>query len=432
MGLAGSGNTWARYAVATGIMAAAGVAFLGTAGGGYAYGLSQGTTEPVDFHFFVTNTKEIYSFAFLAVDALAALLPMATAYLVYARWLVPASFVGALAAFFVVLAFTNFFGFLGMSSASAAAVRSKSADSYERLEEKLALLKGQRKWVVEARPAAVIAAALNESEADDLYKRSKSCADITKDDSRAHCNKYRALKTELAAAGQAQALDEQIDAARLGLDRLPKTVKGDFLATIAADLFAFKEDSVLRYRPLAAAVALTLAHSFGMTIAFLVLASGRVQPSSASISTLEVVRPPFVQAPSLIEPPLSTDPLPLESPLPQNPVPEKAKETAIGHGLDAPGRALVPVEAGKADTDTWIEMWAWQVKPGVYWIKDLRVSYGAYVDKKKCPKIDKRQLGAALRRLGFEEFRDRGNGRKNSFRLPKNARIVSNATSARM
>jgi hypothetical protein len=407
-------------------MALTGVAFLATAAGNYAYGLSQGTTDPVDFHAFVTNTKEIYSFGYLAIDGLAALLPAASTYLWRSRLWVPSVFVGILGAGFVAIAFINFLGFLGMTNANAMAARSHDAGTYQSVEEKLARLKQQRGWVEKARPADVIAAEIVEAETDKLFIRSEQCSKITKDDSRGHCDNYRRLQTELASAGQARRIDDEIDTAQARLDGMKKVVKGDFLAALANDAFSWREENVTRYKPFLAASALTLAHAFGLAIALLVLSSGRasasapVQPASSNLPVIEVVRPP--EKPSFLVPAPKPEPIPEKKP-----ETEKALETATGQAPDSPGQNVTKFLPKPMTAEEGVEEWARSVEAGKHLYVFLKDDYPRYAKRRGIAQFPIHQLGTKLKEMGYVTGKDRKQGNKVYVQFPKGETKVRKA-----
>lgn len=428
--MAGAGSLWARYLAATLAIILTALAFVVASGMNYTYGLSKGSSDPLWFGVW-TNTKQLSGLAFLSIDGLAAIAALILIWNVRAK-----SVAGA----FIALAFCVLcgvgsclatMGFMAMERANATAGLSQQHSTREEWQDTLDRLKARGEWADKAmRPAGTIAAEITDAEGNELYARSKSCTEATLDDSKKHCAKYRALKTELAAAGDAARTDEQIEEAKAKLREIKKVVVEDGLAGLLHDLFGINENSTNRYHPVLLALIIYFAATFGLPLAESAVASGRVQAPSDRAWGITVVRP---TAPSF-ELPVPIGPAPDDATAPEpKPAPpiEQPKETAAGQPLDVPGRALVPVGSSAPTAEDWVARWAWGLPAGAYTIEDLKESYGKFVSKKKAPKIHMGKLSAALVQLGYEKFRDPGNDKKVSFRFPLNARIVSSATSAR-
>lgn len=79
-------------------------------------------------------------------------------------------------------------------------------------------------------------------EGDQIYKRSKSCTDVTKPDSRAFCDRLTELKANLAAANSMASVEEQLLATNRKLENLRQEAAiqpgGDSVARTQSDVMA--------------------------------------------------------------------------------------------------------------------------------------------------------------------------------------------------
>ncbi len=396
---------WAIYPAAGFIIAASGLAILVSAACNFAYGLTQGT----DTVFLLgITTRQLNSFGFLALDLGVVGFWGVLPWLLRNKFWLASFLIGLLAAPLTFVAFTNTMGFLGMEKASAEAHRSHDAGGYAALQAEVVRAKDALDWVKKARDAAVIGADISAREQREEFTRTKGCRDITRDDSRKFCDELADLRTEQSKAGTRDRLTIELRTAEAKLSAAKPVVSSDSLAVAAHDLFGFREDNTIRYKPFVGALALCLLATFGLAAAEAVLASGSVQASPSAPVAAEAPRPAAIHLPMPLP---ALEGLPEgEDDIPTGPVikpqdnerkPSRPKETAAGQQIDAPAQP----DDQPDEFETAVAQFAWGLKDGEYEIADLRARFKSHAADRGIAIARINQVGTLMEKLGYPKAR---------------------------
>lgn len=360
-----------------------------------------------------------HALANLTMDGLAAFLPFVAARNFRGgRWFT-ASVMGLFAAVFAVMAFSNMLEFLSMERASAHADREHDQSAYQMAEAKVARLKDQSRWMPDGASAAVVAARIAEAKQDVKFTRTDSCLalKITLAESRAFCDAYRKLETDLVAAGERQKLREEITKAEAELKATKKVVVVSGLAGLIHSWFSASESRVNEWWMFGKSLAIYLAHMFGLVFAEAAIVSRPV--SKPSRPEPEAVQPveATVQIEAAVEPVLEL-PAPMEVPADHE---ENGGKTETGHSQDNSSQSRVANLGEKRPPRTpeqGVKEWAKQVETGIHLFADLKGEYQIYCRRRGLPMVRDQLLGTALLELGHKRSKDKKQGGKVRYAFP--------------
>jgi len=241
---------------------AAGVLLAVSAAMNWQFGVSLGRTE---------FDGQIYGAASAAADCLKALLPFFLFAAIKNRaW---SQAVASLVVWTVVTAYslTSSFGYAALNRFDVAGERAHEKTLYNDLSSDLARAKEQLGWVPQHRPVGTVRAEIDSVKGERRWELSKGCTDVTTAKSRAFCEKYHGLVSELASAEQAVVLETRIAEIQANLAQLNSAAvmsEADPQAAVIAQLTGLEMDQVQLAMTLFVALLLEIGSGFGMYIAF--------------------------------------------------------------------------------------------------------------------------------------------------------------------
>lgn len=225
------------------------------------FGLSLGRTE---------LDGQIYGAASAAADCMKALVPFFFfAALRNRAWSQAAA---SMVVWVVVTAYslTSAFGHAALNRFDVAGDRVHEKTLYNNLSADLARAKEQLGWVPQHRPAGTIQAEIGTVKNERRWASTAGCTDVTAAKSRAFCEGYNTLVSELASAEQAGALEARIaevNAKLGGIDSSKAMSEADPQAAVIAKLTGVDLDKVQLAMTLFIALLLEVGSGFGLYIA---------------------------------------------------------------------------------------------------------------------------------------------------------------------
>lgn len=167
-----------------------------------------------------------------AADLLKALLPFFIAWSWRSRQFVAAISGGIAFLFFACFSFLSAIGFTADNRGVLVETRDALAAAYNRVQRELGDAEMKRATLAAHRPASVVFEAVERHKQDRRWSATRSCQNATEPESRLYCDRYFALRAELAAGQEEAAFAEAIAALQAqatklrdegaGLDRDPQ------------------------------------------------------------------------------------------------------------------------------------------------------------------------------------------------------------------
>ena len=246
---------------------AAGVLLAVSAAMNWRFGFSLGRSE---------LDGQIYGAASAAADCLKALVPFFFFAAVRNRvW----SQVAASALVWVVVttySMTSALGHAALNRFDSTGHRAQEAQTYQDLRTDLKRAEEQAGWIPQHRPFEAVQSEIDGLKMQKGWQWSDGCKNVSSKSDRTFCQKYQALNSELASAGEAKNADGRIAQLRAKLDATagtPALSEADPQAKVLTELAAtffpnVKIENVQMALTLFVALLLEVGSGFGMYVAF--------------------------------------------------------------------------------------------------------------------------------------------------------------------
>lgn len=243
---------------------AVGVIWTAAAIANFKFGLSQGTGEMTTFIAWDVSSSLVNAYTNLAIDILKTSMVIGAALAFQFRaWVIGLT---SAAIFVLCLGWSsqNAIGYVLSEHAAAVDGRGQTADQWGALKAEYDEARKARDLVPDARPEAVIKADIARAEADAIFARTAACTDATKQASIDHCNRWRGLQAELAAASARIGYDARLDKLRGELDSRKRITSAEPLMAAAASLFGWGERAIETGRSVIYAGIVEIVAAFGL------------------------------------------------------------------------------------------------------------------------------------------------------------------------
>lgn len=162
-----------------------------------------------------------YGLASVCSDGLKVVLPFAVAWAWkrrrIAEWLAAAALWGVI----TVYSFVSALSFAAVNRSEIADRKAAQSQAHVDLRAELTAKRAEHRGLPKSRPVAAVESELQGAEHDRWWSWSKQCTDLQTREARQLCEGHTRLKTELATAERAAALEAEITALKAKLDQLP-------------------------------------------------------------------------------------------------------------------------------------------------------------------------------------------------------------------
>ena len=250
-----------RHALGLLGVAAAAVLLVVSGAMNWQFGYSLGKT---DFD------SQIFGLASAASDGLKALLPFFLFAAIKSRqWSQAAA---GIALWTVTLAFslTSALGFAALNRTDTTGIRAAQVENYKDVRSDLARSRERLSWIPEHRPAGMVQASIDGLKQQRRWRQTSGCSDATSRKSIAFCRGFHQLNAELAAATEAQLVEQKIAQLKIELAKLPESssqTAADPQATVLARLSGQNNEVVQTGLVILMAILVELGSALGFYVA---------------------------------------------------------------------------------------------------------------------------------------------------------------------
>lgn len=213
---------------------------------------------------------QVLGAASAAADLLKSLLPFFIAWAWAARRIV-AALSGTIAlVFFAAFSFLSAIGFAADNRGVLVETRESVTATYDRMQRDLKDADARRAALPAHRPASVVAQDIEGHKQNRRWSATRDCQNATEVESRLFCERYFALRSELAAGQEAQLLAEMIAALQSETTKLREAGAGlerDPQVSLLSRIFAQEQDKVRLALIIVVALLVEIGSSLGLFLA---------------------------------------------------------------------------------------------------------------------------------------------------------------------
>lgn len=213
---------------------------------------------------------QVLGTASAAADLLKALLPFFIAWSWQARRFVAAASGTAAFVFFAGFSLLSALGFAAETRGTLVQSREEAHAAYVRMLRDLNETAEKRRSLPDGRPAGVVSEDIARHQQDRRWSATKACTEATQTESRAYCAAYFTLRSELAAAEEAQRLSAEMARLQSQADSLRATGAGqesDPQVALLSRIFGAEREPVRLALTVLIAILVEIGASLGLFLA---------------------------------------------------------------------------------------------------------------------------------------------------------------------